>query len=166
MQYQVPQFIDVEDKIFGPFTFKQFIYMIGGIALSYLIYRLIPSIIFSAIPIIIVLAFSGALAFYRINNRPFINILESAFKYMIGARLYLWKKEDKKPPAAAKIKPAKTNMLAGAVLSSRSAGGTAGAERYAGVMVPKVSQSKLKDLAWNLDIQERINSGEVIGNNK
>ena len=61
MQYQVPQFIDVEDKIFGPFTFKQFIYMIGGIALSYIIYRFIPSLIFSAVPILIVLAIFGGI---------------------------------------------------------------------------------------------------------
>ena len=27
MQYQVPQFIEVEDKIFGPLTFKQFLYI-------------------------------------------------------------------------------------------------------------------------------------------
>ena len=150
MQYQVPQFIDVEDKIFGPFTFKQFIYMIGGVALSYVLYRFIPSLIFSAVPIIVVLVFSAALAFYRVNNRPFINVLESAFRYSIGSKLYLWKKDDKKQ----------------AIQQNRAGHGEgnkaqAGAEKYAGVMVPRVSQSKLKDLAWNLDIQERINSGEV-----
>ena len=162
MQYQVPQFIDVEDKIFGPFTFKQFIYMIGGIGLSYLLYRFIPSFIFSAIPILIVLALSAALAFYRVNNRPFINILESAFRYSIGSRLYLWKKDEKKQAAteAAQIKAAnKAAKSVGKTGSGQSTG--IGAEKYAGIMVPKVSQSKLKDLAWNLDIQERINSGEV-----
>jgi hypothetical protein len=155
MQYQVPQFIDVEDKIFGPFTFKQFIYMIGGIALSYVIYRFIPSLIFSAVPILIVLAFSAALAFYRVNNRPFINVLESAFRYSVGSKLYLWKKDDKKQAAlvAAQMKTAESDK-------KKETGG-AGALKYAGIMVPKVSQSKLKDLAWNLDIQERINSGEV-----
>jgi hypothetical protein len=161
MQYQVPQFIDVEDKIFGPFTFKQFIYMIGGIALSYVIYRFIPSLIFSAVPIIIVLAFSAALAFYRVNNRPFINVLESAFRYSVGSKLYLWKKDDKKQAAlvAAQMKAAEANKRKGVTGTGKLA--PAGAEKYAGVMVPKVSQSKLKDLAWNLDIQERINSGEV-----
>jgi hypothetical protein len=155
MQYQVPQFIDVEDKIFGPFTFKQFIYMIGGIGLSYLLYRFIPSLIFSAVPIIIVLTFSAALAFYRVNNRPFINVLESAFRYGVGSRLYLWKKDEKKQAAlqVAKNKTAETDKTKGAA--------SAGAEQYAGIMVPKVSQSKLKDLAWNLDIQARVNSGEV-----
>jgi len=161
MQYQVPQFIDVEDKIFGPFTFKQFIYIIGGIALSYVIYRLLPSIILSAIPILVVLALSAALAFYRVNNRPFINVLESAFKYGFGSKLYLWKKDDKKQAAsiAAKMKEAEQAQKNDASNSTRSS--QQGAQRYAGVMVPKVSQSKLKDLAWNLDIQERINSGEV-----
>ena len=155
MQYQVPQFIDVEDKIFGPFTFKQFIYMIGGIGLSYLLYRFIPSLIFSAVPIIIVLTFSAALAFYRVNNRPFINVLESAFRYGVGSRLYLWKKDEKKQAAlqVVKNKTAETDKTKGAA--------SAGAEQYAGIMVPKVSQSKLKDLAWNLDIQARVNSGEV-----
>ena len=73
--------------------------MIGGIALSYVLYRFIPSLIFSAIPIIIVLTFSAALAFYRVNNRPFINVLESAFRYSVGSKLYLWKKDDKKQAA-------------------------------------------------------------------
>ena len=157
MQYQVPQFIDVEDKIFGPFTFKQFIYMIGGIALSYVLYRFIPSLIFSAIPIIIVLTFSAALAFYRVNNRPFINVLESAFRYSVGSKLYLWKKDDKKQ--AAEI----AKQMKAKATEAEKGKGTAGgqAQQYASLTVPKVSQSKLKDLAWNLDIQERINSGEV-----
>jgi hypothetical protein len=158
MQYQVPQFIDVEDKIFGPFTFKQFVYMIGGVALSYVIYRFIPSLIFSAVPILIVLAFSAALAFYRVNNRPFINVLESAFRYSVGSKLYLWKKDDKKQAAlvAAQMKAVETDKKKGVTGAGKLA--PAGAEKYAGVMVPKISQSKLKDLAWNLDIQERINS--------
>jgi hypothetical protein len=155
MQYQVPQFIDVEDKIFGPFTFKQFIYMIGGVALSYVIYRFIPSLVFSAVPILIVLGFSAALAFYRVNNRPFINVLESAFRYSVGSKLYLWKKDDKKKAALVEAQ-----MKAVEADKKKETAG-AGALKYAGIMVPKVSQSKLKDLAWNLDIQERINSGEV-----
>jgi hypothetical protein len=32
MEYQVPQFIEVEDKIFGPLTWKQFIYWVGVLA--------------------------------------------------------------------------------------------------------------------------------------
>ena len=35
MQFQVPQFLDVEDKIVGPFTIKQFIYLAGGVGMGY-----------------------------------------------------------------------------------------------------------------------------------
>ena len=30
MQFQVPQFIETEDKIVGPFTLRQFIYVAGA----------------------------------------------------------------------------------------------------------------------------------------
>ena len=56
MRFQVPQFIEVEDKIFGPMTLKQFIYMAGGAGLSFLIYVLAKSLIVAFLPIIIVMA--------------------------------------------------------------------------------------------------------------
>ena len=42
MQFQVPQFIEVEDKIFGPLTFKQFVYVAGGAGAAYLFWRILP----------------------------------------------------------------------------------------------------------------------------
>ena len=42
MQFQVPQFLDVEDKIIGPFTIKQFLYLAGGVGLGYLCIRFVP----------------------------------------------------------------------------------------------------------------------------
>ena len=38
MQFQVPQFIEIEDKIFGPLTAKQFFYILGGGAIIFLLY--------------------------------------------------------------------------------------------------------------------------------
>jgi len=146
MQFQVPQFIEVEDKIFGPLTLKQFIYMAGGAGISFVIYEFIPFIV--AIPIIIViLAFSGALAFWKINNKPFINTVESAFKYFFAAKLYIWKKINRRPEVG-KAKTAGEAAVAEA----------AAAKKYAGVMVPKISNSRLKDLAWSLDIKESMYS--------
>ena len=134
MQYQVPQFIEVEDKIFGQLTFKQFIYLAGGAGLSFVVYQFFGSLIYSALPIIIIIAFSATLAFYKINNKPFIFILEAAFKYLTSAKLYIWRKVDKKPSE----NPAQE------------------AKEYASVLVPKISDSKLKDLTWSLDIKESM----------
>ena len=138
MRYQVPQFIEVEDKIFGPLTLKQFIYLAGGAGLSFAIYRFTPSLIFSFIPIAIVMGFSLALAFYRINNKPFILVVEAAFKYYTSAKLFIWKK----------------------VPNKKADNAVQEAKEYAGIMVPKIADSKLKDLAWSLDIKESLYSNK------
>ena len=38
MRFEVPQFIEIEDKIFGPFTWKQFVYLAGGVGLAAVIF--------------------------------------------------------------------------------------------------------------------------------
>jgi hypothetical protein len=43
MRFQVPQFIEVEDKIFGPLTVKQFIYLAGGAGLVFILYHFLPT---------------------------------------------------------------------------------------------------------------------------
>lgn len=140
MQFQVPQFIEVEDKIFGPFTFKQFIWMGGGAGLSYILWRILPPV--AAIPpIVLVVAFAAALAFFEYNGRPFILALEHGFYFIIRPRLYLWNNA-RKP--AAKKSAATTQAL-----------------EHPDVYIPRLSESRLHDLAWNLDIQERIASGSA-----
>ena len=42
MRFQVPQFIEVEDKIFGPLTLKQFLYTAGGAAVGFIIWSIFP----------------------------------------------------------------------------------------------------------------------------
>lgn len=136
MQFQVPQFIEIEDKIFGPLTLKQFLYLAGGAGASVAIFIYLPFKFIAVLIIIPIIAFSLALAFYKINNKPFIDIVQAFFYYTIGSKLYLWKKAEKKPETqlAEQIKAAKSM-----------------------VSVPKMSQSKLKDLTWSLDIKENLN---------
>ncbi len=133
MQFQVPQFIDVEDKIFGPFTFKQFIYLIGGGGAAFALYKLLP--IYFSIPLILpIVALALALTFYKVNNRPFIAILESAFQFYIAPKLYIWKQNMNKKKEAEVKKPETTDTLSNL--------------NY----IPKLTNSKLKDLSWGLDV--------------
>ncbi len=127
MQFRVPQFIEVEDKIFGPFTFKQFLYLVGGAGLSFILYRTLPFFI-AVIFILPVIALSLSLAFYKINNKPFIYIVEAFIRYTLSHKLYLWKKEEKKEGEKKKE--------------------GASAPSY----VPRLSDSKLRDIAWSLDV--------------
>jgi PrgI family protein len=94
MEYQVPQFIDVEDKIFGPLTWVQFVYVAGGTGACVAIFLYVPRLI--GLPLIaIIAALSAALAFYKVNNKSFTDILEAALKYYLKEHLYLWKKVQK-----------------------------------------------------------------------
>lgn len=97
MRFEVPQFIDVEDKIFGPFTWKQFVYLAGGAGMIFILFITLPFILFLvfATPIGI---FVAGLAFYQVNNRPFIFLIEAITTYFTRSRLYLWKKEPKVSP--------------------------------------------------------------------
>jgi hypothetical protein len=134
MRYQVPQFIEVEDKIFEKISLKQFVYLAGGAGLSFVFYRYLNSLVYAFIPIVIVMSFSLALAFYKVNNKPFINVVEAAFKYYVSAKLFIWKK----------------------VPNQKADNAIQEAKEYAGIMVPKISDSKLKDLTWSLDIKESM----------
>lgn len=140
MRFQIPQFIDVEDKIFGPFTLKQFIYLAGGasIALACVtIFGLVLGLMIAS-PIIIL---AVALAFYKVNNRPFINMLESAFKYLTKDKLYIWQKSEK---TEAEI--------------------VAEEKKYSSVIVPNLGESKLKDMNWQLDVKKKEDA--LLNNNK
>lgn len=133
MRYQVPQFIEVEDKVIGPLTVRQFIYLVGGAGMAFLAYTFLP-IFISIILIAGIVPLSGALAFYKINNKPFIDFLESAFTFYTKQNLYIWKKEDKK--IIQKEQTPTQNRQ---------------------VFVPRLGDSKLKDLSWSLDINENLN---------
>lgn len=131
-QYQVPQFIEIEDKIFGPLTLKQFIYLAGGAGIMLVFFSLLPLwlMVILSIP---VAAFSIALAFYQVNGRPFIHVLENAFTYTLGTKLYLWMQRESKNQG--------TTMPV--------------AEKPSALAVPKLSQSRLRDLSWSLNIKDR-----------
>ena len=134
MRYQVPQFIEIEDKIFGPLTLRQFIYLAGGGGLCLVFFTLLP-LYLTVVLSIPVAGFAAGLAFYEINGRPLIVALEHAFSYFFGNKLYLWKQREAKPQATQAAIPKAQLQL-----------------------VPKLTESKLRDLAWSLNIKET--SGE------
>ena len=146
MRYQVPQFIEIEDKIIGPLTIKQFVYLAGGAGMAFIVYTYVYFYI-AIILIAGIIPLALALAFYKINNKPFIDFLEAAFLYYTKQNLYIWKKEDRKP-----VTP----------------NSTATPQPANQVYVPRLSDSKLKDLSWSLDINENLNplTGENDRNTK
>lgn len=108
MRYELPQFIDVEDKLFGPLTFKQFIYLLGGGAICYICYTMLPLsvAIFFMVPVGVL---SAALAFYKLNTRPFIEVLQNFVLYITKPKSYLWKRIDQKQVAQQPVQQLPVN---------------------------------------------------------
>jgi hypothetical protein len=92
MRFEVPQFIEIEDKIFGPFTWRQFLYLGGGVGMAAVMFLTMPFIIFVILGIPLAIL-AGALSFYPVNNRPFSFFLEAIFGYVRSQRLYLWQQK-------------------------------------------------------------------------
>ncbi len=139
MQYQVPQFIEIEDKIFGPLTLKQFLYLAGAGGICLALFTLLPLYLafIVAIPFVVL---GLALAFYQVNERPLVTTLEYAVKYYLGSKLYLWKQRQSTP-----IKPTAQPQTAQPDI----------------LTVPSLSESKLKDLSWSLNIKDRTQMGVI-----
>ncbi len=144
MRYQVPQFTDVEDKIFGPLTLKQFVYIAGGLGLGFMLWNFLPILL--AIPLALaVVGFAISLAFIKINKKPLIFVIEAAFKYVVHTKLYLWN----------------TNYQ-----GNKKKKGSDASIPTAPLTTPALSENKLTNLAWSLDINERILLERGSGNKK
>lgn len=134
MQFQVPQFTDVEDKIIGPLTLKQFIYLGGAGGICVVIYTFVPTGL-NFLLMAPVAIFGGLLAFYKKDGKSFVQILEAFLKYTLASKLYVWKKE----PKSTKEKE-----------EERRSQEVSEPEE----VTPKLSKNKLRELANNLDIQD------------
>lgn len=85
-QFVVPQFIDVEGKIIGPITTRQFVLMLGGGLLIFLLYRFAPFNIFLVVSIFVVF-FVIVFGFVKVNGRPIMVFLSDVFKTLFGKPL-------------------------------------------------------------------------------
>lgn len=91
MRFEVPKFIEVEDKIFGPFTWKQFLYLLGGAGSILIAQHFIKNMFWAVIVTSPITAIALALTFYKTNGQSFSIILKAAVQYYFKQKLYVWK---------------------------------------------------------------------------
>ena len=116
-QFVVPQFLDVEAKIIGPITARQFIIMIVAVIFDFLAFRLISSLPLFIVVALLFTAIGAIFAFARVNGQPFhiiaLNMLQTIRKPLI--RIWdktrsdediktMMKKEEKKEEAPLPVK--------------------------------------------------------------
>lgn len=135
MQFQVPQYIDIEDKIIGPFTLKQFLYILVAAVVLFILYNLVNLfvLILLAIPVCVL---TFALAFVKVHNQPFINVIKNFLGFVRKPDFYVWKKptiqtktQGEQIPKIIKTAPAKKKIKLKA-------------------------KEKLQEIGWKIEIQK------------
>jgi len=116
-QFVVPQFLDIEPRIIGPITARQFILMLVVVLLDFVVYRIfgtsIPLMLLFAIPIT---GLGAAFAFGKVNGQPLhvlvINGIQTVRrpakrvwdKHISDAEIKVLMHMEPPPPSAAKIR--------------------------------------------------------------
>ncbi|MBI4433795.1 PrgI family protein [Candidatus Uhrbacteria bacterium] len=91
-QFMVPQFIDIEDKILGPITTRQFVITLAAGVLEFVLFKLLPFWVFVFVGLLVI-AFAGTLAFYRVNGMPFHFFLLNLLQTQRRPKLKVWNKQ-------------------------------------------------------------------------
>ena len=93
LQFTVPQFIDVEDKIIGTITVRQFVILLAAVILMALGFKFLTFAAFFASAILIIVI-AIVLAFVKINGAPFHYFVLNLIQTFKKPRLRVWRKDD------------------------------------------------------------------------
>lgn len=89
-EYKVPQDVEADDKLIGPFTFRQFIYLIAvalaGVA-AWGLFQLFPLLVIIPLPVIL---FFGALALPLRKDQPMEMYLSAMVSFYLKPHKRLW----------------------------------------------------------------------------
>lgn len=91
--YKIPQNIEAEDKLIGPFTFKQFLFLIVAVISGWLTWVLFQAAAFMALltfPIFLVSLFFGV---YRREDQPVETYVLAFINYLFKPHTRVWQKE-------------------------------------------------------------------------
>lgn len=120
MLFSVPQNIDVEDKIAGPFTGKQLLWMFGMGVVLLVMWTIMDKTSFIIAAIFVVPIFV-ALAFWRPYGQPLIKFIYFSFVFAFRPRMYIWKRvAEKSKKIKAKKEEIPTIMKKQPVLTDES----------------------------------------------
>ncbi|MDD3480920.1 MAG: PrgI family protein [Patescibacteria group bacterium] len=98
MQYKVPQNVDIEDKVIGPLTIRQFIILLVAAGILMILNQILVEYlrIFFFVAVIIIGGGALALAFAKYGDQNAEVFLLSAWKTFINPQARVWRKEEEK----------------------------------------------------------------------
>ena len=89
-QYKVPQDVEADDKLLGPFTFRQFIYLMvtgGCIALAFALFQIFPLLAIIPAPVAI---FFAVLALPLKKDQPMETYLAAILSFHLKPKKRVW----------------------------------------------------------------------------
>jgi membrane protein implicated in regulation of membrane protease activity len=128
MLINVPQYIDVEDKIVGPLTAKQLGWMVALGVILMILWNMTPKPVFFIVGLPLVILFV-ALAFYKPYGQPLGSFIIFGVMYFFRPKVYFWKRSQ-----TADVKDSQKNQKEEAQLPDK-----------------RISSESLRDLAQLLD---------------
>lgn len=135
MHYSVPQFIEVEDKIIGPLTMKQFLWLLLGGGMIFILNFMLRFGIWLVVSIFIG-AIMAALAFIKVYNMPLISFIGNFIRFSLMPQIFLWKTKDEGP-----IQDFNSKMVFDEAVQAPPP------------QKPQPYQGRLRALSWRLDIK-------------
>lgn len=101
---QVPQFINMESKIVGPLSLRQFLFLAAGGAIIFSLNFILSTGLWLIVSLFVA-ALSIALAFVKINEQPLHKVLLNAIKFYASPKLYTWQRSQQKKELIEPPKP-------------------------------------------------------------
>ncbi|HBB37308.1 MAG: hypothetical protein UX02_C0001G0205 [Candidatus Moranbacteria bacterium GW2011_GWC1_45_18] len=138
MHVNVPQFIDIEDKIAFGLTSKQLLWMGGMAGCLIILYSLVDRKVFLFAAIFVIIIF-GTFTFYRPQGITFLSFFGYMVQYFASPKKYVWRRmyNAKESTFSKSLHEARKKQAAPAAQIKR---------------IP--SQSQLKRIAWVLDTKK------------
>lgn len=95
MLFNIPQFIDKEDKIVGILTAKQLGWLFGGGALLLVLWTVLDTaaLLLLAIPVAIIF---GGFAFYHPNGMTLLGFVGASTRFFFHPKIYIWRRVPEK----------------------------------------------------------------------
>ncbi len=132
MQFQVPQFTEIEDKVIGPFTLKQFFYLLAAGIIIFALYKLFNVFITIIIGVPIG-ALAIAMAFIKVNNQPFLKAIKNVIGFLRKPDFYVWRK-----PVARKAKEETPQII----------------EKVPAGKSKLIKKDTLQDINWKIEVEK------------
>lgn len=113
-RYKVPQNIDMQDRIVGPLTMAQFLYVLVGGMIVYASWFSFDFELFLLVATPVTLL-TLALAFLKVQDQPFPKFVASALLYLVHPKERVWLKEPGREHVTIVAKtPSKPEQASGA----------------------------------------------------